>query len=128
MFFTDAWESGLGRRLDSLTEAQQQTVLKLIIAGIESFAITTSIFGKIPSCTFLLFIVSPTDVIKRRTLYGVPSVRLTANIVCLIQIYAQCGARVEPLWDLAVAASTTCQSPMVQTTIGYGELSESSST
>jgi len=95
-------------------------VLKLIIAGVELFAIVTTVFGRISFCVFLLYIISPSDRAKRRTLHGVIGVQLLANVVCLIQIYAQCGGRVEALWNFRIAASTHCQSPMVQTVVGYG--------
>jgi hypothetical protein len=121
IFLTLAWRCGLGRHFDSLTEAQQQSVLELTVAGVELFAIVTSVFGRISFCAFLLYIISPTDKAKRRTLYCVIGVQLAANLVCLIQIYAQCGAKLEALWNFTIAASTHCQSPMVQTIVGYGK-------
>lgn len=99
-------------------------MLKLTIAGVELFVIITSVFGRISFCAFLLYIISPTDLGKKRTLYGVIGVQLIANLVCLIQIYAQCGGKVAALWDFSVAASANCQSPMVQTVVGYGTLFE----
>ncbi|GAB7336279.1 hypothetical protein MBLNU13_g09032t2 [Cladosporium sp. NU13] len=119
IFLTLAWESGLGRHFDSLTEAQQQLVLKLTIAGVELFVIITTVFGRISFCVFLLYIISPTDTAKRRTLHGVIGVQVVANVVCLIQIYSQCGTKVEALWNFSVAASAHCHSPMVQTIVGY---------
>jgi hypothetical protein len=124
IFLTLAWETGLGRHFDSLTEAQQQSVLKLTIAGVELFAIITTVFGRISFCVFLLYIISPTDTAKRRTLHVVIGIQLAANLVCLIQIYAQCGSKVEALWNFSIAASAHCQSPMVQTTVGYGQSDE----
>ena len=115
----------MGRHFDSLTEAQQQLVLKLTIAGVELFVIITTVFGRISFCVFLLYIISPTDTTKRRTLYGVIGVQVVANVVCLIQIYSQCGSKVEALWNFSIAASAHCQSPMVQTIVGYGEPCES---
>jgi hypothetical protein len=96
-------------------------VLKLTIAGVELFAIITTVFGRISFCTFLLYIISPSDRVKRRTLHCVIGIQILANLICLIQIYAQCGGRVEALWNLRIAASTHCQSPMVQTVVGYGK-------
>lgn len=100
-------------------------MLKLIIAGVELFAIITTVFGRISFCMFLLYIISPTDTAKRRTLYGVIGVQVAANLVCLIQIYAQCGSKVEAMWNFSIAASAHCQSPMVQTIVGYGKLNKS---
>jgi hypothetical protein len=115
----------LGKHFDTLTEAQQQSVLKLTIAGVELFVIITTVFGRISFCVFLLYIISPTDTAKRRALHSVIGVQVVANVACLIQIYSQCGSKVEALWNFSVAASTHCQSPMVQTIVGYGELHES---
>jgi hypothetical protein len=102
----------LGRHFDSLTPDQQQTVLKLII---------TSLFGRISFCAFLLHVISPADAAKNKTLWSIIAMQVVANLVCLVQIYSQCGSKVEALWDFSVAASAQCQSPMVQTLIGYGE-------
>lgn len=120
MFLTVAWKQGLGNHFDSLTQARQQSVLKLIIAGVELFSIVTSLFGRISFCAFLLYVISPTDRAKGRILWSVVGTQIVANLVCLVQIYAQCGDKVEALWDVTVAASIQCQSPMVQTFIGYG--------
>jgi hypothetical protein len=121
VFLTVAWQQGLGRHFDSLTPDQQQTVLKLIIAGVELFSIVTSLFGRISFCAFLLHVISPADTAKNKTLWSIIGMQVVANLVCLIQIYSQCGSKVEALWDFSVAASAQCQSPMVQTLIGYGE-------
>lgn len=122
VFLTVAWQQGLGSHFDSLTPDQQQTVLKLIIAGVELFSIVTSLFGRISFCVFLLHVISPADVVKNKTLRAIIGIQVVANLVCLIQIYSQCGSKVEALWDFRVAASAQCQSPMVQTLVGYGEL------
>jgi hypothetical protein len=100
-------------------------VLKLIIAGVELFVIITTVFGRISFCVFLLYIISPTDTAKRRILHGVIGVQVVANLGCLIQIYSQCGSKVEALWNFSIAASAHCQSPMVQTIVGYGKSHES---
>jgi uncharacterized membrane protein YuzA (DUF378 family) len=52
-----------------LTPDQQQTVLKLTIAGVELFSIVTSLFGRISFCAFLLYVISPIDTIKRKALW-----------------------------------------------------------
>ena len=121
MFLTAAWKQGLGSHFDSLSPAQQQVVLKLIVAGVELFSIVTSFFGRLSFCAFLLYVISPTDTAKSRALWSVVGIQIVANLVCLIQIYSQCGNKVEALWDFSVAATAQCQSPMVQTLIGYGE-------
>lgn len=120
IFLTIAWQHGLGRHFDSLDESQQQHVLKLIIAGVELFAIVTCMFGRISFCAFLLFIISPIDRKKRHLLWLVIAIQIIANVVCLVQIYAQCGSKVEALWTFKLASTASCQSPMVQTLIGYG--------
>jgi hypothetical protein len=106
-----------------LTPDQQQTVLKLIIAGVDLLSIVTSLFGRISFCVFLLYVISPSDTAKKRILRSIIGIQVVANLVCIIQIYSQCGSKVEALWDFNVAASAHCQSPMVQTTVGYGEFS-----
>jgi hypothetical protein len=111
----------LGSHFDSLTPDQRQAVLKLIIAGVELFSIVTSLFGRISFCIFLFHVISPADTAKSKTLWSIIGIQVVANFVCLVQIYAQCGSKVEALWDFSVAASAQCQSPMVQTLIGYGE-------
>lgn len=120
VFLTIAWKHGLGRHFDSLTPAAQQLALKYIIAGVELFAIVTCVFGRISFCTFLLYIIGPTQRMKRQLLWTVIAVQVVANLVCLVQIYTQCGNHVLALWDFRIAATAHCQSPMVQTVIGYG--------
>lgn len=100
-------------------------MLKVTIAGVELFVIITTVFGRISFCVFLLYIISPSDTSKRRILYGVIGVQVVANVGCLIQIYSQCGSKVEALWNFSIAASANCQSPMVQTIVGYGKSYES---
>ena len=87
---------------------------------VETFAISSSTFGRISFAIFFLQIIGPRDRLFKYTLWGVIGVQILANLVTLIQIYAQCGTHTRALWDPAAAmAYGHCQTPMVQTIIGY---------
>lgn len=118
-FITVAWTKGLGRHFASLTPAQQQDALFYTIGLVEIFSIIVCMWGRLSFATFLLYIIGPNDKKKRWALWAVIAVQILINLVVAIQIYAQCGPHVTALWNYVVAAHATCQSPMVETIIGY---------
>lgn len=120
IFLTIATRHGLGRHFESLNPAQQQASLRWIIRFVEIFAIVTCMFGRLSFSVFLLYIIAPMDKTKRVALWSVIAVQVLINLITVVQIYAQRGHRLTALWDYAVAATATCQSPQVETVIGYG--------
>lgn len=119
IFITVAWQHGLGRHFQTLTPDQQQTTLYYTAGYLEIFAIVTCMFGRISFCILLLHIIGPSDKIKKWTLWSVIAVQLAITTATVVQIYAQCGSQVTALWDYSVAAQANCQSPQVQTIIGF---------
>lgn len=92
--------------------------LKYIVI-IEFFAVVPGMFGRLSFSVFLLMIIGPTAKLKRAILWTVITVQIIINIIVIVQIYAQCGSKIAALWDQAVAATAHCQSPMVETVLGY---------
>ncbi|KAK5114555.1 hypothetical protein LTR85_010132 [Meristemomyces frigidus] len=119
VFITIAWTKGLGRHFAALTPTQQQDSLFYIIGLVEIFSIITCMWGRISFATFLLYIIGPIDAAKKWALWAVIAVQILINLIVAIQIYSQCGPHVTALWNYAVAAHANCQSPMVETIIGY---------
>lgn len=122
IFITVATHHGLGYHFEGLSAEQQQAALKWTIGYIELFAVITCMFGRMSYCVFLLLLLAPSDMPKKMVLWSVIAVQIAINLVVVVQVYAQCGSKVTALWDYDVAQSATCQSPMVETILGYGEL------
>ncbi|KAK4552533.1 hypothetical protein LTR86_010377 [Recurvomyces mirabilis] len=116
---TIAWRYGLGRHFTALSAAGQRHSLERIIL-VETFSIASSTFGRISFAVFFLQIIGPHQVIFRNGLYTVIGVQALANLVSIVQIYAQCGMHARAIWDaVAAAAYGHCQDSQVQSVIGY---------
>lgn len=85
----------------------------------EGLAVTSPTFGRISFAIFLIMLLGPTAWIKRYILYFIVGTQVVINVVTLIQIYTQCGSHPSALWDPAVARIAHCESPEVETIIGY---------
>ena len=119
VFYTVAWSHGLGRHIWTLSAEQTFEVMKYMVGYAQIFAIYASTFGRISFSLFLLVIIGTTNYRKKIVLWAVVAIQIIINTVVIVQIYAQCGMNVTALWNPAVAAHSTCQSPMVQTVLGY---------
>lgn len=86
---------------------------------IQAFAITTSALGRISFAIFLLQLVGPSKRWQKAFLWGVVTLQLVVTIPTLIQIYTQCGTHLSAMWDPAIAAHHSCDSPDIQTIIGF---------
>jgi hypothetical protein len=103
----------------SLTIEAQQQALFWTIGLVEPFAIVTCMWGRMSFAMFLLYIIGTADNRQKMVLWTVIAVQAVINAVTIIQIFAQCGAHVEALWNYAAAGDAVCQSRMVQTIIGF---------
>ena len=119
VFVTFARKYGLGRHFATLTPEDQQMSLFYIIALCEPLSIIACFLGRISFALFLLYIVGPTDTKKRLALWSVIVIQVVVTLVTLIQVYSQCGSHITALWNFEAASKATCQSPEVQTLIGY---------
>lgn len=119
IFFTIAWKYGMGHHFLNLNLEHQKLSLKWMIL-VETFAISSSTFGRISFAIFFLHIIGPRDIHHKIALWTVVGIQIAANLVTLVQIYAQCGLHSTALWDpVAAEAYGHCQSPDVQTIIGF---------
>ncbi|KAF1352603.1 hypothetical protein BDV97DRAFT_150728 [Delphinella strobiligena] len=109
---------GLGRHIASLSDYNRMHAVKYIIM-IQAFAITTSALGRTSFAIFLLQLVGPSKRWQKAFLWGVVTLQLVVTIPTLIQIYTQCGTHLSAMWDPAVAAHHSCDSPNIQTIIGF---------
>lgn len=118
IFICVAYTYGLGRHITTLSDYNRLHAIKWIVV-IQFFAIVTSMFGRISFSAFLLQIVGPHKRWQRTCLWGVIVLQLVVTIPTLIQIYTQCGTNLSALWDPATAEYASCESPRVQTIIGF---------
>ncbi|KAF2148577.1 hypothetical protein K461DRAFT_324883 [Myriangium duriaei CBS 260.36] len=109
---------GVGRHLFSLSDADREQTLKWIVIT-EPFAVLSSMFGRIGFAIYLLNLIGPTDHIQRGLLRAVMVLQVVFNVLVVIQLLGQCGKNISAMWDPAVEAIATCQSPLVETNIGY---------
>ena len=117
--FTVAWKYGMGHHVDTLSLPHIKLALKWMIL-VETFAISSSTFGRISFAIFFLQIIGPRDIHHRVALWGVVAVQIAANLITLVQIYAQCGTHARALWDpVAAERYGGCEAPAVQTIIGF---------
>ena len=119
VFITVAFTYGLGKHFADLEPHDQQYSLMYMIGFIELFAVTPCMFGRISFAVFLLYILGPTQNVKRATLWAIMVVQIVINFIVVVQIYAQCGSHFDALWKPEVYAIANCQSPAVETIIGY---------
>lgn len=71
-------------------------------------------------------IIGLTENSYRNILRAVIVAQLIANIAVVAQLLSQCGSHVAAMWSPALAATTTCQSPLVETYFGYVQSSVNS--
>lgn len=108
----------MGDHIWNLSPAGQVQAMKYITIQ-EGLSVGTPMFGRISFAVFLLMLLGPTAWIKRCILWSIVGVQVVINVVTIVQIYAQCGSHPSALWDPRVAAVAHCQSPEVETIIGY---------
>jgi len=76
-------------------------------------------FGRVGFAVYLLVLFGSVQQTQRIVLRAIIIVQVIVNIVVVSQALGQCGLQISAQWDHAVAAHATCQSPTVETTIGY---------
>ncbi|KAF2157440.1 hypothetical protein K461DRAFT_273619 [Myriangium duriaei CBS 260.36] len=89
----------------------------------ESFSIITSYFGRMSFAAFLLSVLGKTAKARRYILYSLIVVDTIINILVAVQTYTQCGRHISALWDHQLAEVVHCESPDVETYIGYVQAS-----
>lgn len=119
IFASVCYAHGLGEHFVELSSEEKSHAMFYIVAFLELFAITPCMFARISFAVFLLMIIGLTSKVKKSFLWIVIGVQIVMNLVVLIQIYAQCGNDFDAIWNLEVAAHAHCQSPMVETILGY---------
>lgn len=119
VFISIAFSHGLGQHFDDLSPSDKETALFYQIGFIELFAVTPCMFGRISFAVFLLYLLGRTAKWKRTILWAIIAVQIIINLIVIVQIYAQCGLHFNALWNPKVAEIAHCQSPTVETYIGY---------
>ncbi|GAB7347742.1 hypothetical protein MBLNU459_g5294t1 [Dothideomycetes sp. NU459] len=117
-----AKDAGLGYHIDQLTVPQIMRTGHFVIT-VESFSVLTSFFGRVSFACFLLSVVGHTKRATRVTLFTLIAVQIIINAVVIIQVYTQCGSKMEALWNPSVHESAHCSAPEVETYIGYCQAS-----
>ncbi|GAB7344497.1 hypothetical protein MBLNU457_2331t1 [Dothideomycetes sp. NU457] len=114
-------EKGLGRHIWTLEDATIGHIGH-IIQVVKGFSIVPSCLARISIALYQLRLLPPkSSWLTLSPLMVVIVFDPIVNLVTLIQIYAQCGTHLSALWDPAEAAVANCESPFIETRIGYAQ-------
>jgi hypothetical protein len=106
---------GLGRHMSYLNNKKIVNARKFLILC-QAWGIAAPTLGRMSFCFYLLQFVY-TYSIARNLLYFFIGSQSIINLLTIVLIYVQCGARVEALWDNSVDA--TCWNIFVQRDMGF---------
>ena len=122
----DAVYWGLGRHASSLTGLELEKAVRMIIT-FEATAVMTCTFGRISFAITLLLIISNNVAHKhiRVILWLTIAQQVIINVITLVQIYTQCGTHLNALWNPELDPTVLCQSPHVETYMGYVQSGQS---
>ncbi|GAB7356933.1 hypothetical protein MBLNU459_g7779t1 [Dothideomycetes sp. NU459] len=118
VFVTIAVHWGLGQHLRDLSPQNKFEAMKWI-SMVGGPAILSSACGRVSFALYLLRVVELAKKNHERVLKMIVIVQPIVNIATIIQIYAQCHNHPSAMWDPAVAAIAHCDSPNVQTVVGF---------
>ncbi|KAL4866612.1 hypothetical protein BDV12DRAFT_210347 [Aspergillus spectabilis] len=122
-------EHGLGRHIWFLTDEQRITAMRYDFIS-QPLAVTASMFSRCGMTWFLYMCFCSTDKHIRISIIVGMVIQIVANSVTVLQIVLQCGpnpyrltdrtAYFHHMWDgIPTDGSVVCQSPNVQTTVGF---------
>ncbi|KAH1514412.1 hypothetical protein KXV65_000702 [Aspergillus fumigatus] len=124
-----SFENGLGRHMWFLSDAERTLALKNEFIS-QPLAVTASMLSRSGMMCFLYTCFSSIDKQIRLSIIVCMAIQVVVNSVTIIQIVVQCGPHpyhaanrvsyFHYMWDNPPAdGSVVCQSPTVQTTIGF---------
>lgn len=119
---TMAQKYGLGRHIGTLQGPNISKAAHYMHVS-ESFSIITSYFGRISFAVFLLSVMGKTAKTRRHILFALIIIDTIINVIVAIQTYSQCGSHINALWHPALQKLGYCESPDVETYIGYVQAS-----
>ncbi|GFF87549.1 hypothetical protein IFM53868_05184 [Aspergillus udagawae] len=129
VFIQRSFENGLGRHMWFLSDAERNYTLKNEFIS-QPLAVTASMLSRSGMMCFLYMCFSSVDKHIRVSILVCMAIQVVVNSVTAIQIIVQCGPNpyhasnrvsyFHYMWDdLPADGSVVCQSPLVQTTIGF---------
>ncbi|KAF4167372.1 hypothetical protein CNMCM6936_005329 [Aspergillus lentulus] len=129
VFIQRSFENGLGRHMWFLSDAERNLALKNEFVS-QPLAVTASMLSRSGMMCFLYTCFSSVDKQIRLSIIVCMAIQVMVNSVTVVQIIVQCGPNpyhavnrvsyFHYMWDNPPADGTVvCQSPAVQTTIGF---------
>lgn len=117
-FTSVAVHYGLGRHISTLNHHHiMHAILYEYVLSI--FNLFAPMFGRLSFSIYLLGILPSQAKAQKISLYVINVVQISSVILTLIQLYAQCGSKVDALWDVTIDWNSYCQPHHVALHIGY---------
>ncbi|KAE8381248.1 hypothetical protein BDV26DRAFT_302003 [Aspergillus bertholletiae] len=129
VFVQKSFHDGLGRHMWYLSSDEKKRTLKNLFTS-QPLAVIASMISRSGMMCFLYNCFNSADKQVRMAIIACMAMQVVINMVTVVQIVVQCGpapyhasdrvSYFHYMWDnLPADGSVTCQSPSVQTTIGY---------